>query len=115
MVLEYLSWTNEYLRQLASSSEGRAAIIASLECDGLPRQLELLSDIEEKATDARNELRNRIRHVVGAPVSSAWEPDRRPSEERVSQMRALMDETKDSTAPGPAVQENGTPPETDWL
>lgn len=93
LVLEYLFWTNEYLRILASSPSGRAAILTSLAHDDeLPANIMMLKEVENKAQALRNELRDRIRSVIGAPPSSGWSSEIRPSDDLLGKLAVLTEE-----------------------
>lgn len=94
LVLEYLFWTNEFLRRVVSSDEGRAYIVMSLANDELPSMVQELELIRKKADQLRSALRARIRLVVGAPSSEGWTPDERPSEQLMQQMQELAIEVE---------------------
>jgi hypothetical protein len=89
LVLEYLFWTNEFLRRVVSSDEGRAYVAISLANDELPSMVEELELISQKADQLRSSLRTRIRLVIGAPSSNGWNPAERPSAQLISQMQEL--------------------------
>jgi hypothetical protein len=94
LVLEYLFWTNEFLRRVVASGEGRAYVAVSLAHDDLAPQIDELGLISDRAEALRNRLRQRIRQVVGAPPSSGWSPDERPSDDLKVKMQQLVDEVR---------------------
>jgi hypothetical protein len=89
LVLQYLFWTNEYLRRLAIEPRGAQYILASLTHDGLSTKIDLLGEVQSQAEVLRNELRQRVRAVVGAPKSDAWCQDHRPSRDLIAQLDDL--------------------------
>jgi hypothetical protein len=94
LVLEYLFWTNEFLRRVVSSNEGRAYIAISLANDELPSMVQELELISRKSEELRSALRARIRLIVGAPSSEGWSPDERPSVHLMQQMQQLATEAE---------------------
>ncbi|MEU1841166.1 hypothetical protein [Micromonospora chersina] len=94
LVLEYLFWTNEFLRRMVASGEGRAYVAISLQHDELAPRVDELRLIAERAERLRNALRQRIRQVVGAPPSTGWSPDERPSDDLKRKMQELVDEVQ---------------------
>jgi len=97
LVLEYLFWTNEYLRILSQSPRGRAllevslAVVTDAEGRQLSSNVALLSEVQDRAQDLRNRLRSRIRDVVGAPPSDAWDIDKQTSEDLLTKLTELVD------------------------
>jgi hypothetical protein len=57
LVLEYLFWMNEYVRQLAADPRGAAALMSSLAHPELPGKLNVLEEVERRANDLRDQLR----------------------------------------------------------
>ncbi len=95
LVLEYLFWTNEYLRVLAQSPRGRALVEMSMayttrEDGGLGMQVQVLEELQDRAQELRNLLRSRIREVVGAPPSDAWSSGHQPSAELLEKLDSLV-------------------------
>lgn len=91
LVLEYLFWTNEFLRRVVSSKEGRAYVLHSLSSDEMPTHVEELHQISEKAEELRGRLRARIREVIGAPHSDGWNPEEQPSEDLKGKLQQLAE------------------------
>lgn len=89
LVLQYLFWTNEYLRRLVAEPHGREYLLSSMAHDGLSERIDVLAEVQKRAEALRDQLRQRIREVVGAPKSDAWSEDHRPSEELLDQLSAL--------------------------
>ena len=93
LVLSYLFAQNEYLALASSSPQGQAAAVITMEFPpNMPGNLSALAELERKVQALRDELRARIRSVLGAPESSAWSAHVRPSEELLSEMRSLTAE-----------------------
>jgi hypothetical protein len=91
LVLEYLFWTNEYLRLLATTPQGRYLIQTTIAHNDLPTDLDILDGVKDRAVSLRNNLRSRIREVVGAPESSAWSTEVQPSAELLKQLDDLKE------------------------
>lgn len=93
------SGTNEYLRILAQSPHGRALIEITMATGDwnapdnreLGTQVGVLEEVQERAQALRNQLRARIREVVGGPPSDAWSSDHKPSHDFLIKLDALMD------------------------
>lgn len=125
LVLEYLFWTNEYLRILAQSPRGRALIeisLAAADWDGpdnreFGTQMGVLSEVQERAQALRNRLRDRIREVVGGPRSDAWSSDHKPSGDFLFKLDALVDavQERQSSYEAPAQQVHLPESPVDWL
>lgn len=101
LVLEYLFWTNEYLRVLTQSPRGKAAVLASLvhsADQGLEfgDRVRMLEELQERAVELRNQLRARIRQVVGAPPSTAWSPEHGPSKQLLEKLNRLTEDVSKS-------------------
>jgi hypothetical protein len=80
LVLEDLFWTHELLRQVAGTDMGREALLTSLTHDDMPRSINVLDEVKNRAEQLRNQLRERIREVVGAPPSERERQETKPSE-----------------------------------
>jgi len=91
LVLEYLFWTNEYLGRFSRSRFGRVAIDMTVTSSDLGMQVRELEELELRHRRLRNELRRRIREVLGAPVSHGWSDDVRPSHELASKLKSLVE------------------------
>ncbi|MET7372866.1 hypothetical protein [Micromonospora arida] len=99
LVLEYLFWTNEFLRRVVSSEEGRAYIAVSMAHSDLSPRVDELALIADRAEALRSELRERIRQVVGAPSSQGWSPTERPSEDLKHKMQKLVEQVQEAQRP----------------
>lgn len=104
LVLEYLFWTNEYLRVLSEAPRGRTVmmnLVHSLsQGEAFDDQVRMLENLRDRTTELRSRLRSRIREVVGAPTSSAWSEDHRPSEELLAKLTQLANEVASSRPAG---------------
>lgn len=93
LVLEYLFWTYEFLRHVAETPQGKAAIAISAEYPAeFPSQIRLLNAVREQADQLRNQLRDRIREVVGGPNLAPRPEGRPPSEELSAKLRELSEQ-----------------------
>ncbi|MEC3919410.1 hypothetical protein [Nocardia sp. CDC160] len=115
LVLEYLFWLNEYLRLLAKSPRGRELIeltaphgISAWDFGG---RLELIGELENRINRLRDQLRERIKQIVGA------EPNRsstvRPSAALLVQLRSLVEELESARKTSPMLERTDTHEEPD--
>lgn len=56
----------------------------------------MLEELQERAVELRNQLRARIRQVVGAPPSTAWSPEHGPSKQLLEKLNRLTEDVSKS-------------------
>lgn len=89
LVLEYLFWTSEYLRRLAADPRGQDSLLHSLAHRDLTAELDLLHEVKQRAEELRQQLRDQVRKIAGAPPSEGWSPEVQPSKALLRQLDDL--------------------------